>query len=112
MIGAWMSATTTHGGLLKIACPAIQDACCVAALIVPTVFTTEKADIRVEIPGRWSKGMTVYNFEKMGGMRHFGGTSSEQTNFRHTVAMKLDHAKFCDMIVDTVERLTQGKIGG
>ena len=47
-------------------------------MIDPTVFTTEKADIRVEIAGRWTKGMTVCNFEKMGGMRHFGGTASEQ----------------------------------
>jgi purine nucleosidase len=50
--------------------------------------------------------MTVCNFEKMGGMRHFGGTATEQTNFRHTMAMKLDHQKFCDLIVDSVARLT------
>jgi len=42
-------------------------------------------------------------------MRHFGGTASEQTDFRHTVAMKLDHAKFCDLIVDALERLTRQK---
>ena len=109
ILDIWEFIATTHGGLLQIEYPAIQDACCVAALIDPTVFTTEKADIRVETAGRWSKGMTVCNFEKMGGMRHFGGTSSEQVNFRHTVAMKLDHPKFCDMIVDSVERLTKAK---
>ena len=91
--------------------PATHDACCVAAMIDPTVFTTEKADIRVETAGRWTKGMTVCNFEKMGGMRHFGGTASEQTNFRHNVAMKLDHAKFCDLIVDALERLVRGRMG-
>ena len=74
-----------------------------------TVFTTEKADIRVETAGRWTKGMTVVNFEKMGGMRHFGGTASEQVNFRHTVAMKLDHAKFSDLIVDALQRLVRQK---
>ena len=110
ILDIWEFIATTHGGLLQIEYPAIHDACCVAALIDPTVFTTEKADIRVETAGRWSKGMTVCNFEKMGGMRHFGGTSSEQVNFRHTVAMKLDHAKFCDMIVDSVERLTKAKV--
>jgi purine nucleosidase len=112
ILDIWKFIATTHGGLLQIAYPAIHDACCVAALIDPDVFTTEKADIRVEIAGRWSKGMTVCNFEKMGGMRHFGGTASEQTNFRHSVAMKLDHPKFCDMIVDAVERLTRGKNKG
>ena len=51
--------------------------------------------------------MTVCNFEKMGGMRHFGGTAMEQTNFSHTVAMKLDHQKFCDLIADALERLAR-----
>jgi purine nucleosidase len=109
ILDIWTFIATTHGGLLQIAYPAIHDACCVAALIDPSVFTTEKADIRVETAGRWTKGMTVCNFEKMGGMRHFGGTSSEQINFRHTVAMQLDHAKFCDMIVDAVDRLSRVK---
>jgi purine nucleosidase len=54
-------------------------------------MTTEKADIRVELAGRWTKGMTVCNFESASGMRHFAGTAEEQTNFRHNVAMTLDH---------------------
>jgi purine nucleosidase len=95
--------------LLQIAYPAIHDAVCVAALIDPLILTTEKADIRVETAGRWTRGMTVCNFEKMGGMRHFAGTAVEQVDFRHSVAMTLDHPKFCDMIVDSVARLTKAK---
>lgn len=57
-----------HGGLLKIAYSAIHDAVCVAAVTHPDTITTEKAEIRVETVGRWSKGMTVCNFEKMGGL--------------------------------------------
>lgn len=53
--------------------------------------------------------MTVCNFERMGGMRHLGGTAMEQVDFRHTVAMKLDHQKFCDLIVDALERLAKKK---
>lgn len=109
ILDIWAFIATTHGGLLQIEHPAVHDACCVAALIDPAVFTTEKADIRVEIAGRWTKGMTVCNFEKMGGMRHFGGTANEQVDFRHTVAMTLDHPRFCDLIVDAVERLTSQK---
>nr|WP_281059213.1 MULTISPECIES: nucleoside hydrolase [unclassified Mesorhizobium] len=109
ILDIWEFIATTHGGLLQIAYPAVHDACCVAAMIDAGVFTTEKADIRVELAGRWTKGMTVCNFEKLGGMRHFGGTASEQVDFRHTVAMKLDHAKFCDLIVDALERLTSQK---
>lgn len=110
ILDIWEFIDTTHGGLLQIPYPAVHDACCVAFMIDPTVFTTEKADIRVETAGRWTKGMTVCNFEKMGGMRHFGGTANEQQDFRHTVAMKLDHPKFCDLIVDALERLA-GKKG-
>jgi len=109
ILDIWAFIATTHGGLLQIAYPAIHDAVCVAALIDPNVLTTEKADIRVETVGRWSRGMTVCNFEKMGGMHHFGGTAAEQVDFRHHVAMTLDHPKFCDMIVDAVERLTRMK---
>ncbi len=109
ILDIWEFIATTHGGLLQIEYPAVHDACCVAAMIDPSVFTTEKADIRVETAGRWTKGMTVCNFQKMGGMRHFGGTAMEQVDFRHTVAMKLDHPKFCDLIVDALERLTGQK---
>lgn len=109
ILDIWAFIATTHGGLLQIAYPAVHDACCVAALIDASVFTTEKADIRVEIAGRWTKGMTVCNFEKMGGMRHFGGTANEQVDFRHRVAIQLDHPKFCDLIVDALERLTSAK---
>ncbi|MGB3500595.1 MAG: nucleoside hydrolase [Mesorhizobium sp.] len=109
ILDIWEFIDTTHGGLLQIPFPAVHDACCVAAMIDPTVFTTEKADIRVETIGRWTRGTTVCNFEKMGGMRHFGGTSSEQVDFRHTVAMQLDWQKFADLIVDSVERLSAQK---
>jgi purine nucleosidase len=53
--------------------------------------------------------MTVCNFEKMGGMHYFGCTAIERKNFRNTVAMKLDHASFTDLIVDPVESLTRTK---
>ncbi len=109
ILDIWEFIDTTHGGLLQIPYPAIHDACCVAALIDPSIITTEKADIRVETAGRWTRGMTVCNFETASGMRHFGGTASEQQDFRHLVAINLDHAKFCDQIVEAVEKLTKAK---
>ncbi|WP_151523429.1 nucleoside hydrolase [Serinicoccus kebangsaanensis] len=108
VLDIWDFIDTTHGGLLQLAHPAIHDACCVAALIDPTIFATEKADVRVEVAGRWTTGMTVCNFERMGGMRHFGGTARDQVDFRHTVATEIDHDRFCDLIVDSVQRLTAG----
>jgi len=109
ILDIWEFIDTTHGGLLQIPYPAIHDACCVAALIDPSVMTTEKADVRVELAGRWTRGMTVCNFERMGGMHHFGGTASEQVDFRHNVATKLDHPKFCDLIVEALQTLVAGK---
>jgi hypothetical protein len=43
------------------------------------------------------QGHDVCNFDKMDGMRHFGGTATEQVNFRHTMAMRLDHLRFFDL---------------
>lgn len=42
-------------------------------------------------------------------MRHLDGTTSEQVNFRHGVAIKLDNSKFCDLIVDMLEHFTGQK---
>ena len=65
--------------------------------------------MRVELNGRWTKGMAVANFERGLGMNHFGGAAREQVNYRHNVAMKLDYPKFCDLIFDALERLTKRK---
>jgi len=64
---------------------------------------------RVETVGRWAKGQTVAKSERYGGMRHFGGTATEQVDFRHNVALKLDWDRFADLIVDAVQRLTAAK---
>jgi purine nucleosidase len=80
---------TTMADLFQLEGPPVHDACCVAAVIDPSVFTTEKADVRVELNGRLTKGLTVANFEGGLGMNHFGGTALEQVNYRHNVAMKL-----------------------
>jgi purine nucleosidase len=106
ILDTWEFVHTTHNGLLDIPYPAVHDACCVAALIDPTAFTLEKADVRVELEGRWSKGQTVANFETASGMRHFGGTATAQTDYRTNVAMTLDWNTFADLIVDATARLT------
>ncbi len=53
--------------------------------------------------------MTVANFERGLGMKHFGGTAAKQVNYRTNVAMKLDWPKFADFIVEAVERLTKSE---
>ncbi|GAA1712969.1 nucleoside hydrolase [Kribbella yunnanensis] len=106
-IWAWVG--TAMDDVLQIEAPAVHDACCVAALIDPSVFTVAKADVRVEITGRWTRGMTVANFESASGMKHFGGTATEQVDYRTNVALELDWPKFAGLIVDALERLTSAR---
>ena len=106
MVDTWGYVMMTMQNVLQIEAPAVHDACCVAWLIDPNVFTVEKADVRVETTGKWARGLTVTNFERMGGMHHFGGSAVEQVDFRTNIAMKLDWQRFADLIVDAVERLT------
>ncbi|WP_372983775.1 nucleoside hydrolase [Microbacterium sp.] len=110
IIDTWDFVHTTHNGLLDIPYPAIHDACCVAAVIDPSIITVEKADVRIELEGRWTKGQTVANFESASGMRHFGGTASEQSDYRTDVAITLDWQRFADLIVDSAERLSAAKV--
>lgn len=86
--------------------PPVHDACCVAALIDPAVFSTAKADVRVELHGEWTKGTTVVNFADTPGMHHSNGAALGQTDFRTHIAMRLDHERFSDLIVDSIARLT------
>ncbi|WP_374945480.1 nucleoside hydrolase [Agreia sp.] len=109
ILDTWEFVHTTHSGLLDIPYPAIHDACCVAAIIDPSILTVEKADVRVELEGRWTKGQTVANFESASGMRHFGGTASEQTDYRTNVAISLDWNKFADLIVESTQTLTDAR---
>lgn len=106
VLDTWEFVASTHGDLLQLEAAAVHDACCVAALIDPGIITTEKADVRVELTGAWTKGMTVANFESGLGMKHFGGTAAKQVDYRTKVAMKLDWPKFADLVVDAVEELT------
>lgn len=109
ILDTWDFVHTTHNGLLDIPYPAIHDACCVAAVIDPDIITVEKADVRVELEGRWTKGQTVANFQTASGLRHFGGTASEQTDYRTDVAITLDFERFADLIVESATHLTNAK---
>jgi purine nucleosidase len=111
ILDIWDFVTMTFADPLQFEFPAVHDACCVAAVIDPSVITTEKADVRVELAGTWTKGMTVANFETAPGMHHFGGTALQQVDYRTDVAITLDFPKFCDQIVDSLQRLTAAKGG-
>lgn len=81
--------------------PPIHDACCVAAVIDPAVFTTAVADVRVELRGQYTRGMTVVDFADVRGMHH--GTGRE---YRTRVALQLDWQRFADLVVEAVAALS------
>ncbi|MGO4535739.1 nucleoside hydrolase [Leifsonia sp. 2MCAF36] len=106
VLDVWEFVGSTYRKVFEFSAPPIHDACAVAALIDPSVITVAKADVHVELSGRWTKGMTVTNFQDTPGMHHTGGVAAELTDFRTNVATQLDWSKFGDQIVDAVERLT------
>ncbi|HWT34470.1 MAG TPA: nucleoside hydrolase [Microbacterium sp.] len=105
-LAVWDFVGSTYKRQYEFEHPPVHDACSVAALIDPAVFTTARADVRVELRGEWTRGTTVVNFADAPGMHHSNGTALEQTDFRTNVAMRLDHARFSDLVVDAIARLT------
>lgn len=74
--------------------PPVHDPCAVARVIDPTVMTTRKVPLNVELTGALTLGMTVADFR--------APAPAECTT---SVAVELDHQRFWDLIVDALERI-------
>ncbi|HHU68089.1 nucleoside hydrolase [Corynebacterium suedekumii] len=74
--------------------PPVHDPCAVAYLIDPTVFTTRKAPLDVELHGSLTTGMTVADFRAPA-----ADTCTTQ------VAVDLDFDRFWGLVVDAVKRI-------
>jgi len=74
--------------------PPVHDPCAVAYVIDPTVMTTRRVPLDVELTGELTLGMTVADFR-----------SPPPDDCTTSVAMELDHAKFWGLIVDALERV-------
>lgn len=75
--------------------PPVHDPCTVAYLIDPTVMTTRKVPLDVELRGALTVGMTVADFRS---------PAPEDCNTQ--VAVKLDREKFWDLVIDAVKALS------
>lgn len=106
VLAIWGFVGTAYREVYEFEFPPSHDACCIAALIDPTVFTTAMADVRVELRGEWTRGATVVNFRDVPGMHHSSGSAQHQADFRTAVALQLDQERFEGQIVDAVRRLT------
>ena len=109
VVDIWDFVGGTHKQFNGLPAPAIHDACTVAYLADPEVFTTEKADVRVELRGQWTRGMTVTNFANVPLMHHVGIGGYGIGDAKIDVAMTLDWDRFADIVVGAIQTLTDAK---
>lgn len=74
--------------------PPVHDPCAVAYVIDPSVMTTERVPVDIELSGGLTLGMTVADFR-----------NPRPAHCHTKVAVKLDFDKFWDMIVDALKRI-------
>ncbi|MBV2188354.1 MULTISPECIES: nucleoside hydrolase [Providencia] len=74
--------------------PPVHDPCAVAYVIDPTVMTTQKVPVNIELTGTHTLGMTVADF------RH-----PAPENCHTQVAVKLDHHKFWQLIINALKNI-------
>lgn len=74
--------------------PPVHDPCAVAYVIDPTVMTTRRAPVNIELQGTLTLGMTVTDFR-----------NPPSADCHTQVAVKLHHAYFWDLIIDALKRI-------
>ncbi len=74
--------------------PPVHDPCAVAYVIDPSVMTTRKVPLDVELTGTLTLGMTVADFR-----------SPAPADCPTQVAVKLDHFRFWDLVTDALRRI-------
>ncbi|GKX57880.1 uridine-preferring nucleoside hydrolase UriH [Leminorella grimontii] len=79
--------------------PPVHDPCAVAYVIDPSVMTVQKVPVDIELTGTLTLGMTVADFR-----------APAPADCHTQVAVKLDHEKFWDMVVDALKRIGEVRI--
>ena len=74
--------------------PPVHDPCAVARVIDPSVMTTRRVPVDIELSGRLTRGMTVADF-RLPAPR---GCTTQ-------VAVELDQGRFWDLVVDALKRI-------
>ncbi|MEX0446303.1 nucleoside hydrolase [Xenorhabdus sp. SGI246] len=74
--------------------PPVHDPCAVAYVIDPTVMTTQKVPVNIEMTGALTTGMTVADFR-----------APPPEDCHTQVAVKLDQNKFWQMIIDALNNI-------
>ncbi|MDR8409156.1 nucleoside hydrolase [Nonomuraea sp. 3-1Str] len=89
-------AATAYGMVTADGGPAIHDACAIAYVLEPSLFTCVPAVVQVETAGRYTSGMTVTDFK----------LRDRRPNA--LVATSLDVKRFWDLVLDAYTRLAAG----
>lgn len=76
--------------------PPVHDVCCVAYCIDPSVVEAKKLRVDIETKGELTYGMTLVDVH---------GVTGQEPNVNF--AMKLDHAKFWDMVVEALKSYSE-----
>jgi len=74
--------------------PPVHDPCAVAYVIDPTVMTTRKVPVDIELQGKLTLGMTVADFR-----------APAPADCNTAVAVDLDHEKFWNLVTDAIIRI-------
>ncbi len=76
--------------------PPVHDPCAVAYVVDPSVMTTRRAPLDVELHGGLTTGMTVADLR---------GDEPGPEECRTQVAVTLDHGRFWDLVLDALRRV-------
>lgn len=74
--------------------PPVHDPCAVAYVIDPSIVSTRKVPVNIELQGTLTLGMTVADFR-----------APAPADCHTSVAVDLDHARFWDLVTDALERI-------
>jgi purine nucleosidase len=80
--------------------PPVHDPCAVAYVIDPTVMTTRKVPVDIELQGKLTLGMTVADFR-----------APAPADCNTSVAVDLDHEKFWNLVTDAIIRIGEPDAG-
>lgn len=80
--------------------PPVHDPCAVAYVIDPTIVSTRKVPVDIELAGKLTLGMTVADFR-----------TPAPADCHTSVAVELDHTRFWDLVTDALERIGEVDLG-
>ncbi len=86
---------SSYNRIWELDAPPVHDPCTVAALIDPKLIEWREAFVAVELEGRWTRGATLVDLHRR--------WPEHQPNAQ--VAMRLDVARYWELILDTIDRL-------